>query len=47
MALQTVEAVQFKDPLNPVELNNWFSAHPLAVITTIIVYKDTFYIIHT
>ena len=47
MALQSVDAVPVSDPLNPTELTAWFNAHPLAVITTIVVHRNVFYIVHT
>lgn len=47
MALQTIDTVITSDPSNPVELQAWFQAHPLAVITAIFVSGNLFYIVHT
>jgi hypothetical protein len=47
MALQSVAAVSVNDPLNPTELATWFQQNPLAVITTIVIHRNVFYIVHT
>jgi hypothetical protein len=47
MALQTVDTVVIADLSNPVELQSWFTAHPLAVITAVTMESNVFYIIHT
>jgi hypothetical protein len=47
MALQTVTAIQIADPLNPVELQTWCTNNPLAVITTLVIHRNVFYILHT
>lgn len=47
MALQTIETVITLDPSNPVEVQAWFSAHPLTIVTTVFVYGNLFYIVHT
>lgn len=47
MALQSVEAIPVSDPLNPTELTAWFVGHPLAIITTIVIHKNVFYVVHT
>lgn len=47
MALQSVVAIAVTDPLNPTELVAWFTNNPLAVITTMVVHRNVFYIVHT
>lgn len=47
MALQSVAAVQVNNPLNPTELSAWFQNNPLAIITSIVIHKNVFYIVHT
>lgn len=47
MALQTIDTVITADPSKPTEVQDWFTNHPLAVITTVFVYENVFYIVHT
>lgn len=47
MALQTVDTVIVADLSSPTELQAWFTAHPLTVVTTVLLWSNVFYIIHT
>jgi hypothetical protein len=47
MAIQTVDTVIITDLANPVELQTWFTNHPLAVITAVTMESNVFYVIHT
>ena len=47
MASQNVAAIEILDRLNPIELQTWFTNHPSANITSIVVRDNVFYIVFT
>lgn len=47
MAVQNVVAIQCLDPLNPKELQAWFTANPLVVVTAILRQGNSFIVIYT
>lgn len=44
MAVQSIVTIIVLDPYNPVEVQDWFTAHPLALINSICVVNSIFYI---
>lgn len=46
MALQSVIAITVFDPLNPKELQAWFTANPLVTVTAMAVYGNSFIVVY-
>ena len=45
MAVQTVDTVIIADPGNPVELQNYFTSHPLIAVTAIAIWQNVVYVV--